>query len=96
MTEQQIQKKITTMLETDYEAYVVKVISASKSGVPDLLCCVEGHFFGVEVKLPESKHNVSKLQEYNLSKIEQSGGGSMVAWNTKMVSDYVDAEILNI
>ena len=87
MTEQQIQKKIITMLEQTYDAYVVKVVSASKSGVPDILCCIEGRFIAIEVKRPESKNNVSKLQEYNLSLVEQRGGVSMVAWTVDMVKE---------
>ncbi len=87
MTEQQIQKKILTMQEETYDAYTVKVVSASRGGVPDILCCIEGRFVAIEVKRPESKNNVSKLQEYNLSKIEQRGGISMVAWDVPMVKE---------
>ena len=94
MTEQQIQKNIFNMLEKEYNAYVVKVIVASKSGVPDILCCIEGVFFGIEVKRPESKSNVSRLQEYNLQKIENSLGKSMVAWDVQMVVDFIESEIL--
>jgi len=86
-TEQQIQKKILTMLEQDYDAYTTKVVTASKAGVPDILCCIEGRFVAIEVKKPESKNNVSKLQEYNLTRIEQRGGIAMVAWNTGMVKE---------
>jgi len=87
MTEQQIQKKIIIMLEETYDAYTVKVVSASKSGVPDIICCIEGRFIAIEAKKPESKNNVSKLQEYNLSQIEQRGGISMVAWDVGMVKE---------
>ena len=86
MTEQQIQKKITTYLEQK-EAYVVKVISASKSGVPDILCCYNGIFIGIEVKKPSTKDNVSKLQQYNLDKIKLAGGVSIVAWEVKQVEE---------
>lgn len=93
MTEQQIQKKIINLLETKYNAYVVKVQTASKAGVPDLLACVEGKFIGIEVKRLESKNNVSKLQSYNLDKIEDAYGLSMVAWNTEMVEDFIEENI---
>lgn len=94
MTEQQIQKKIINLLESEYDAYVVKVISASKSGVPDVLACIEGKFVGIEVKKPSTKDNVSKLQEYNLDKITKSGGFSMVAWDVDMVRSRIEDEIL--
>jgi Holliday junction resolvase len=90
MTEQAIQKKIITMLEKDYNAYVVKVQVASKSGVPDLLCCVNGHFIGIEVKRPSSKTNVSRLQEYNLHQIRQAKGLAIVAWSTQQVEELLN------
>ena len=42
------------------------------SGVPDLLCCVNGHFVAFEVKA--EKGRVSKLQEYQMLEIEKAGG----------------------
>ena len=90
MTEQQIQKKIIQYLEQE-GYYVVKVISASKSGVPDILTCIEGRFVGIEVKKPETKTNVSKLQEYNLDKINEAGGVSTVAWEVEQVKIIVSA-----
>jgi len=78
MTEQQIQKKITTYLES-LGAYTVKVISASRSGVPDILCCYQGYFIGIEVKKPTTLNTVSKLQEYNIKKIQQAEGYAIVA-----------------
>ena len=89
-SEQVIQKKIITMLEKEYDAYVVKVVNATRGGVPDLLVCIEGLFLAIEVKRPESKNNVSKLQEYNLKKIEDCGGNAIVAWNTEMVREVAD------
>ena len=60
MTEQQIQKKIIKYLEGK-GCYVVNGIF-SKKGIPDLIGCYEGIFFGIEVKKPETMNNVSKLQ----------------------------------
>lgn len=44
----------------------------TKDGVPDILCCFEGLFMGIEVKAPKGKP--SKLQLYNLRKIDEAGG----------------------
>lgn len=44
----------------------------TKSGVPDLLVCCNGHFVGVEVKAERGKP--SELQIYNLRKIDEAGG----------------------
>jgi len=88
MTEQQIQKKITNYLESQ-GCYVVKVVSATKAGVPDILGCYEGVFFGIEVKTPRTAGNVSKLQEYNLDKIREADGHSIVAWSVEQVEEFI-------
>lgn len=44
----------------------------TKSGIPDLLVCCNGHFLGVEVKAPNGKP--SPLQIHNLKKIDDAGG----------------------
>lgn len=88
MTEQQIQKKIVNYLEGQ-GCYVVKVISATKAGVPDILGCYKGMFFGIEVKTPKTRHNVSKLQEYNLNKIHAAGGFSIVAADVDTVKGFL-------
>lgn len=44
----------------------------TKAGVPDILCCCNGYFLGIEVKAPKGKP--SALQIHNLKKIDESGG----------------------
>jgi Holliday junction resolvase len=91
MSESQIQKKMIDLLEAK-GAYVVKVISANKKGVPDILCCYKGKFIAIEVKRPKTKDNVSNLQKYNLQKIVKAGGISLVAWE----NDQIEELLLNI
>ena len=104
MTEQKIQSKIIKSLEKNHNAYVVNGIY-SRAGVPDLIVCIPftkdqvlkhfetsntiGVFFGIEVKKPETKTATSKLQEYNLGKIQALGGFSLVAWTTGMIKDFI-------
>ncbi len=78
MSEQDLQKKIIKHIESN-GGYVVKVISASKSGVPDLLACLNGKFVGIEVKAPGKMKNVSPLQEINLERIRKAGGQGFAA-----------------
>lgn len=91
--ESKIQKKIITYLESQ-GCYTVKVISASKAGVPDIIGCYEGVFFGIEVKTHTTRNKVSKLQEYNLDKIRESGGHSIVAWDVEQVEDFIGGLLL--
>jgi len=78
MKEQDYQKKIVKYLESK-GAYVVKVITASKKGVPDVLACYKGRFIAIEVKTPTTMNNASELQKYNLEKIRDAGGVAMIS-----------------
>ncbi len=91
MKEQDIQRKIIKYLES-VGAYVVKVVASNKSGTPDILACYRGIFLAIEVKRPETKTNVSELQEYNIKKIKEAGGIAIVSWDL----DAVKATIENI
>lgn len=45
------------------------------AGIPDLIGCVDGLFFGFEVKEPDG--GLSKIQEENISDIGIAGGVSL-------------------
>ena len=89
MKEQDIQRKIIKYLES-VGAYVVKVVASNKSGTPDILACYRGIFLAIEVKRPETKTNVSELQEYNIKKIKEAGGIAIVSWDLDAVKAVVD------
>ncbi|APH24385.1 VRR-NUC domain-containing protein [Clostridium botulinum] len=44
----------------------------SKSGIPDIIACVDGHFVGIEVKAPNGKP--SELQKRNIRLIQECRG----------------------
>lgn len=73
MKESQLQSKFIQAIEAN-GGYVVKVIAASKSGVPDLLCCIRGRFVGIELKAPGKLNELKPLQKYNIELIKKSGG----------------------
>lgn len=50
----------------------------TKDGIPDILCCINGFFVGVEVKAPNGKP--SPLQMYNIRKIRKAGGVAFVLY----------------
>jgi hypothetical protein len=52
-------------------------------GVPDLLCCFEGRFIGLEVKLPDEKP--SPRQKVILKRIEGAGGIASVVTSVEEV-----------
>ncbi len=90
MKEQDFQAKIVKHLEAK-GAYVVKVVAASKKGVPDILACYRGYFLAIEVKTPTTRANVSKLQSYNLNKITKAGGVACVAVTVDDLAYHLEA-----
>jgi penicillin-binding protein-related factor A (putative recombinase) len=48
------------------------------AGLPDIIGCYKGKFFGFEVKLPEKREHVSMRQLYVMEKIKEAGGISAV------------------
>lgn len=52
--------------------------SFTKSGIPDILACVNGYFVGIEVKAQNGKP--SELQLYNVRKIHEAGGFAMILY----------------
>lgn len=50
----------------------------TKSGIPDILACINGYFVGIEVKAENGKP--SDLQKYHRKKITESGGIAIVLY----------------
>ncbi|MCX7880848.1 MAG: VRR-NUC domain-containing protein [Ignavibacteria bacterium] len=85
MKEQILQTKIIKYLHS-IGAYVAKINLATRSGVPDLLCCINGTFVAIEVK---TKGHLSELQSWNFRKIQQAGGFAMVAHSLQDVENMI-------
>ena len=50
----------------------------TKSGIPDLLCCIGGVFVAIEVKGKGGR--ASDLQRYTIEQIKESGGLAMILY----------------
>ena len=79
MNEKRFEMKIRKELEK-YNAWVLKTWSngIQRSGIPDLIVCLNGHFVGIEVKAEKGKP--SELQKYNIKKIKEAGGIAMIVY----------------
>ena len=73
-----IQSEIIKYLKSQ-NYYVIKVVVANVSGVPDILFCKDGRFCAVEVKAAGKKKGVTELQKLHISMINASGGKAIVA-----------------
>ena len=75
--EKQFEEKVKRLLKLR-GCWVLKTFSngIQRAGVPDLLVCNKGKFYGVELKA--EKGRVTKLQEHELKLIEEAGGRALV------------------
>jgi hypothetical protein len=99
MKEQQIQAAIIKELEKR-GCYTVKIVTATKAGVSDILAChpVEitsdmvgqtvGLFLSLEVKTPKGR--VAPLQEYHLDKVREAGGVGEIVRSVGDVRELID------
>ena len=85
-TEQQIQTSVIKYLES-LNCYVVKIISANKSGVPDICACINGRWLSIECKRPGFQPD--PLQYHHLSQIQKAGGLATWATSVTQVQDFL-------
>ena len=75
--EKQFEEKVKRLLKLR-GCWLLKTFSngIQRAGVPDLLVCNKGKFYGIELKA--EKGRVTKLQEHELKSIEEAGGRALV------------------
>jgi Holliday junction resolvase len=77
--ESKVQKEIINYLESK-GAYVIKTVRTNRAGVPDIILCSPlGRFYAIEVKAKGKKNTVTKLQQYHIDLINNTGGKAFVA-----------------
>lgn len=78
--EKNFENKIKKFL-SEQGAWHVKYWAGSqftKSGIPDILACVNGHFVAIEVKAQHGKP--SELQLHTIKKIREAGGFAVIVY----------------
>jgi penicillin-binding protein-related factor A (putative recombinase) len=75
--EAKVKKKVVQQLKL-LDAYYFYPVTGGygRSGVPDIVGCYKGKFFGIECKAGNNKP--TPLQELNLEQIEKNGGVALV------------------
>lgn len=75
--EGKVKKQIIALFKAKNIYYVMPATGGyGRSGVPDFLACVNGHFVGIEAKAGKGK--TTALQNAELTKIGLSGGSTLV------------------
>ncbi len=70
MLESKIQKKIIDKLKKD-GFFIIKIIRANISGIPDILAIKNGKVFFIEVKTDNGK--LSEIQKHRIQQIKENG-----------------------
>jgi len=75
--EKKVKIKVTTLLKS-YGVYFFSPVTGGygSSGVPDIVCCVNGFFLAVECKAGKGK--TTALQDLNIARIKDCGGIALV------------------
>lgn len=72
-----LQTRVLQVLKKIPMIWVTKVSDRYITGVPDIIGCIAGRFFAIELKATKGKP--SKLQLYNIKKIEEARGNVCIA-----------------
>lgn len=86
-----LKPKVIKCLEKEYGAFVINVTSASKSGTMDLVACIEGLFYGLEIKWADDKP--SALQKQKINKCLDSGGRAYFIRSVAQLRNILDNDI---
>jgi len=89
-SEKEIELEIRKYLQRVLGAYVLKMHGSAfmSPGIPDLLCCLNGWFLGIEIK--NEKGIVSAVQKVHINNIKKADGIAFVARSLKEVVDKLE------
>lgn len=94
--ERKVKKKVIDILKTAGAYYTMPVASGfGNAGVPDILACYRGTFFGIECKANGGKP--TKLQISNLAQIKHAGGVALLIdeHNLEYLNQYLQWRLSN-
>ena len=60
-----------------------------QGGLPDVLGCYQGVFYGIELKMPGREHTLTERQAHALKSIKAAGGKATMATSVQEALDFV-------
>ena len=89
--EAKVKKVVTTQLKERGAYYFFPVTGGyGSSGVPDIIGCIDGLFFGIECKA--GKNTTTALQDKNIADIRRTGGCALVVNEQNMRTFWQEIE----
>jgi Holliday junction resolvase len=81
--EAKVKKRVVEVLKHEGVYYFYPVTGGfGRSGIPDIICCLNGRFFGIECKAGTNKPTA--LQEGEMARIRLAGGKTLVVNETNI------------
>lgn len=92
MREKTIENKIKEYLFSK-GIYYFKVHGSNfmEPGIPDIVCCFDGSFLGIEVKRPGAKNEQSPQQKIHEENIKKAKGTYLLVDSLEEVIEYVES-----
>lgn len=88
LSEKQLKGKVVKAIKKEYpSAWIYKTADRWTSGIPDLILCIKGFFYAIELKI--KNYTPRKLQEYVLNKIRSAGGRAGVCRSVEEVRKFL-------
>jgi Holliday junction resolvase len=91
--EKKVKDKVVKLLKSHGVYYFYAATHGfGRSGVPDLVCCIKGHFLAIEVKA--GKNTTTALQDREIEAIRVAGGTAFVIneTNIQQLEDYLNEQ----
>lgn len=93
--ESRLSRKIMTEIRANgYFCFKVHGSEHMMAGLPDIIVCANGHFIGLETKMPGEEHNTSPRQDYVHGLIRDAGGSAIVITSVQEALQAI-AEVLD-
>ena len=88
LSETRLKNKVIQFIKRKYPGvWVYKTADRWTSGIPDLLLCIEGKFYAIELKV--GRNRPTRIQQYVIGKIRASGGKAEVCHSVDEVREFL-------
>lgn len=93
--ESKLSRKIMTAVRgAGYFCFKVHGSEYMMAGLPDIIVCADGHFIGLETKMPNERKNTSARQEYVHDLINAAKGTAVVVCSAsealRVIADVIE------
>ena len=88
ISETNLKNQVIDFLRQNYpSAWFYKSADRFTSGIPDLILCIEGKFYAIELKV--GGNNPTPIQEFVIRKIQGAGGRVVVCRSLNEVKQFL-------